>query len=64
MAKAHFTNKAIKDLEAIWKYTVKTWSENQAEIYYGLLIDFCQSLTRIFQLSSKFLALPYVTHIT
>jgi toxin ParE1/3/4 len=39
MAKVHFTNKAIEDLEAIWKYTVKTWSVNQAEIYYGLLID-------------------------
>ena len=44
MAKVHFTNKAIEDLEAIWKYTVKTWSENQAEIYYGLLIDSCQKL--------------------
>ena len=42
MAKVHFTNKAIQDLEAIWTYTVKTWSENQAEIYYGLLIDSCQ----------------------
>lgn len=44
MAKVHFTNKAIEDLVAIWKYTVKTWSENQAEIYYGLLIDSCQKL--------------------
>jgi len=44
MAKVYFTNKAIEDLEAIWKYTVKTWSENQAEIYYGLLIDSCQKL--------------------
>jgi toxin ParE1/3/4 len=44
MAKVHFTHKAIEDLEAIWKYTVKTWSVNQAEIYYGLLIDSCQKL--------------------
>jgi toxin ParE1/3/4 len=44
MAKAHFTNKAIKDLEAIWKYTVKTWSVNQAEIYYEILINSCQKL--------------------
>jgi toxin ParE1/3/4 len=44
MAKVHFTNKAIEDLESIWKYTVKTWSVNQAEIYYGLLIDSCQKL--------------------
>jgi toxin ParE1/3/4 len=44
MVNLHFTNKAIEDLEAIWKYTVKTWSENQAEIYYGILIDSCQKL--------------------
>lgn len=35
MARLYFTNKAIEDLEAIWKYPVKTWSENQAEIYYS-----------------------------
>ena len=28
----------------IWNYTVETWSENQAEIYYSLLIDSCQEL--------------------
>jgi len=44
MAMVHFTNKAIEDLEAIWTYTVKTWSQNQAEIYYELLIDSCQKL--------------------
>ncbi len=44
MGKVYFTNKAIEDLEAIWKYTPKTSSENQAEIYYGLLIDSCQKL--------------------
>lgn len=44
MAKVHFTNKAIEDLEVIWKYTVKPWSENQAEIYYSFLIDSCQKL--------------------
>jgi toxin ParE1/3/4 len=44
MARLYFTNKAIEDLEAIWAYTVKTWSENQAEIYYSLLINPCQKL--------------------
>ena len=44
MGKVYFTNKAIEDLEAIWKYTPKTSSENQAEIYYELLIDSCQKL--------------------
>lgn len=44
MAKFYLTNKAVEDLEEIWNYTVETWSENQAEIYYSLLIDSCQEL--------------------
>jgi toxin ParE1/3/4 len=44
MTKFYLTNKAVQDLEAIWHYTVATWSENQAEIYYALLIDSCQEL--------------------
>ncbi len=44
MAKFYLTNKAVEDLGEIWNYTVETWSENQAEIYYSLLIDSCQVL--------------------
>jgi toxin ParE1/3/4 len=44
MAKFYFTNKAVEDLSDIWNYTIETWSENQAEIYYSLLIDSCQEL--------------------
>jgi toxin ParE1/3/4 len=44
MAKVYWTKKAVEDLEEIWDYTVETWSENQAEIYYSLLIDSCQEL--------------------
>jgi toxin ParE1/3/4 len=44
MAKFYLTNKAVEDLSDIWNYTVETWSENQAEIYYSLLIDSCQEL--------------------
>jgi toxin ParE1/3/4 len=44
MAKFYLTNKAVEDLGEIWNYTVKTWTENQAEIYYSLLIDSCQEL--------------------
>jgi hypothetical protein len=47
MAKLYFTNKAIDDLEAIWAYTVKTWSENQIETN----ISFLKALKDIF--SSK-----------
>ncbi len=44
MAKFYLSNKAVEDLNGIWNYTVETWSENQAEIYYSLLIDSCQEL--------------------
>ena len=40
----YLSNKAVEDLNDIWDYTVKTWSENQAEIYYLLLMDSCQEL--------------------
>jgi toxin ParE1/3/4 len=44
MAKFSFTNRALDDLIEIWDYTVENWSENQAEIYYLLLMDSCQEL--------------------
>lgn len=44
MLKFYLSNKAVEDLNQIWDYTVKTWSENQAEIYYSLLMDSCQEL--------------------
>lgn len=44
MAKFYLTNKAVEDLGDIWNYTIETWSENQAEIYYSLLIQSCQEL--------------------
>lgn len=40
----YLNNKAVDDLKNIWDYKVKTWSENQAEIYYLLLMDSCQEL--------------------
>ena len=44
MAKYTLTNKAIADLSEIWNYTVTTWSENQADKYYFMLVDACQEL--------------------
>jgi toxin ParE1/3/4 len=44
MAKFYISNKAVEDLNDIWDYTVKAWSESQAEIYYSLLMDSCQAL--------------------
>jgi toxin ParE1/3/4 len=39
MAKYYLTNKAVEDLNQIWHYTFETWSENQADKYYILLIE-------------------------
>ena len=34
MARIRLSRKAIADLNGIWDYTVETWSEDQAVIYY------------------------------
>lgn len=34
MAKIRLSRKAISDLDGVWDYTVETWSEEQAAIYY------------------------------
>lgn len=39
-----FSEKAIEDLKEIWSYTKKTWSEEQADRYYELLVDECESI--------------------
>ena len=38
-AKFRISEKAVEDLEKIWEYTYETWSKNQADRYYKLLID-------------------------
>jgi toxin ParE1/3/4 len=42
MANFRFTRKAVEDLEGIWNYTFDTWSENQADAYYLMLLDYCK----------------------
>ena len=44
MANYKLTNKATEDLRKIWNYTVDTWSENQADLYYPMLLDSCQKI--------------------
>ena len=44
MAKFRLTNKAVDDLTQIWKYTCNEWSENQADIYYQMLLENCNEL--------------------
>ena len=44
MATYKLTNKAVEDLNQIWEYTIYKWSEQQADNYYNLLLDSCQSI--------------------
>ncbi len=39
MASYRLTKKAAEDLAHIWYYTVDTWSENQADHYFQMLLD-------------------------
>ena len=45
MSKFRFTNKAVGDLTSIWNHTERTWSAQQAERYYNILMNSSGSLT-------------------
>jgi len=45
MSKYFLSNRAVEDLSDIWNYTYEVWSENQADKYYGLLIDSCDEIS-------------------
>jgi len=44
MAEYRLTKKAEEDLNKIWNYTFDKWSEEQADNYYSMLLDFCQNI--------------------
>jgi toxin ParE1/3/4 len=44
MARFRFTRKAVGDLNEIWNFTAEKWSENQADLYYRLLIESCREI--------------------
>jgi toxin ParE1/3/4 len=45
MASYRLTKKAAEDLAHIWNFTFDTWSENQADHYYKMLLDSCQEIS-------------------
>ncbi len=47
MAKIRLSRKAIADIDGIWEYTVQTWSEDQAVVYYRQIYNAIQSLDSI-----------------
>jgi len=44
MNNLEFTNGALADLEDIWRYTLETWGNAQAERYIETLEDACYSI--------------------
>lgn len=46
MAKYFLTNKAVDDLTEIWNYSFEEWSEQQADKYYQMLIDYCMEIAQ------------------
>src|ERR1035437_9862994 len=44
MASFVLSNKAVDNLESIGNYTFDIWSENQADQYYYMLLDNCNSV--------------------
>lgn len=38
------SKKALEDLSKIWDYTFDVWSESQADKYYYLILNACESL--------------------
>ena len=47
MAKISLSRKAIADFDGIWDYTVETWSEEQAVIYYRQIYSAIQGLNQL-----------------
>lgn len=46
MATLVFRQEAINDLSDIWDYTLKTWSENQADKYFGMIRIACKEIAK------------------
>ena len=47
MAKIRLSRKAIADLDGIWDYTARTWSEDQSVVYYRQLYTAIQGLNHL-----------------
>jgi len=54
MAEYKLTNKAVEDLNGIWRYTADKWTEGQADRYYSMLLDCCQDIANNPGLGKKY----------
>ncbi|MFW9598607.1 MAG: type II toxin-antitoxin system RelE/ParE family toxin [Paludibacter sp.] len=57
MLSYELTLKAVDDLTEIWNYTCDVWSEKQADIYYELLVDSFNELTKNPYIGKKYTAI-------
>ncbi|MET4084141.1 toxin ParE1/3/4 [Pedobacter sp. UYP30] len=54
MAKVILRQKAIDDLNSIWKYTFEQWSQKQADLYYGAIKFACEEIGENPSLGKKY----------
>lgn len=57
MRRVYYSRKAVQDLEEIWLYSKETWSEQQADIYYELIINQCNHIANYPQIGRDYSAL-------
>ena len=57
MFKVTLLQKAIDDLNDIWKYTYEQWSENQADKYYASIKFVCKEIGRNPELGREYIGI-------
>jgi len=57
MAKVILRQKAIDDLNDIWDYTFKKWSETQADKYYATIAFTCNEIGENPEIGNKYTAI-------
>ena len=54
MAKIILRQEAIDDISDIWEYTSRTWTEDQADKYYGMIKSACRQIANNSVLGIKY----------
>ncbi len=54
MSKYIISEKAIDDINNIWIYTAETWSTEQADRYYNLILDEIEFITKNYNQAKDF----------
>ena len=54
MGRYLLSHRAVADLTEIWVYSFETWSEQQADKYYQLIIDVCKEVASNPEIGRKY----------